>query len=139
MEVYKSFYTITLPLLESHFIAFCMHMMLMCLPKTIVLLLFLFSLEINHALLNSLGARRLFLPSTSVTHGRAKRKQTSNLLFMRDRSAAYWFSVGDKVKVIDDVYKMNNNLNGRIGVVTETWEKCEVSVEFKTLIRQKQK
>lgn len=45
---------------------------------------------------------------------------------MRDRSAAYWFSVGDKVKVIDDVYKMNKNLNGRIGVVTETWEKCEV-------------
>lgn len=50
-----------------------------------------------------------------------------NLLQMRDSSCAYWFQVGDIVRVVDDVYKRGNiNLKGKIGKVIETWEKCEV-------------
>lgn len=46
---------------------------------------------------------------------------------MRDASAAYWFSVGDTVEVVEDVWKSQHyNLRGRIGVVRETWEKCDV-------------
>jgi len=51
---------------------------------------------------------------------------------MRDRSASYWFDVGDTVKVVADVWagsKANNNqqnLKGRIGSVVQTWEKCDV-------------
>lgn len=45
---------------------------------------------------------------------------------MRDASAAYWFSVGDKVEVLDDVVKGGHSLKGRIGTVTEAWEKCDV-------------
>ena len=45
---------------------------------------------------------------------------------MRDRSCSYWFSVGDRVRVVDDVLKGPKNLNGRIGKVVETWEKCDV-------------
>ena len=47
-------------------------------------------------------------------------------LFMRDRSSSYWFSVGDLVKVVDDVHTNNRNLKGRTGKVVETWEKCDV-------------
>ena len=49
-----------------------------------------------------------------------------NTLQMRDASASYWFQVGDRVKVVDDVYKANINLLGRQGKVVETWEKCDV-------------
>lgn len=45
---------------------------------------------------------------------------------MRDRSSSYWFSVGDRVRVVDDVLKGPQNLKGRIGKVVETWEKCDV-------------
>ena len=46
-------------------------------------------------------------------------------LFM-DHSSATLFEVGDTVKVIDDVMKSGRNLNGMIGEVTFTWEKCDV-------------
>ena len=59
---------------------------------------------------------------------------------MRDRSSSYWFSVGDRVTVVGDVWtgggstaaasatndKNHTNLKGRIGTVVETWEKCDV-------------
>ena len=45
---------------------------------------------------------------------------------MRDASCSYWFSVGDQVKVVDDVQKAGSSLYGRRGVVVETWEKCDV-------------
>jgi hypothetical protein len=47
-------------------------------------------------------------------------------LMMRDVSASYWFRVGDKVQVVQDVYKGNSNLNQRIGTVREAWEKCDI-------------
>ena len=61
-----------------------------------------------------------------------KSSSSSRWLFMRDRSASYWFDVGDTVKVVADVWtgsKANNNqqnLKGRIGSVVQTWEKCDV-------------
>jgi len=55
------------------------------------------------------------------------RNKFSGLLKMRDSSCAYWFKVGDFVRVVEDVYKGGNiNLRDRIGKVIETWEKCEV-------------
>lgn len=45
---------------------------------------------------------------------------------MRDRSASYWFQVGQGVQVVDDVTKAGSNLRNRIGKVVETWEKCDV-------------
>mmetsp|Transcript_24491 Transcript_24491/g.27903 ORF Transcript_24491/g.27903 Transcript_24491/m.27903 type:complete len:150 (+) Transcript_24491:79-528(+) len=45
---------------------------------------------------------------------------------MRDRSSSYWFSTGDRVKVVNDVMKNGSSLNGRAGIVIESWEKCEV-------------
>jgi hypothetical protein len=53
-------------------------------------------------------------------------RQQSFGLTMRDRSASYWFQVGDTVKVVDDVVKAGSNLRERQGVVVQTWEKCEV-------------
>jgi len=47
-------------------------------------------------------------------------------LSMRDRSSSYWFSVGDQVQVVEDVYTKNENLKGKLGRVVETWEKCDV-------------
>jgi hypothetical protein len=45
---------------------------------------------------------------------------------MRDHSASYWFSPGDRVEVVEDVTKAGCNLKGRVGVVIEAWQKCEV-------------
>lgn len=45
---------------------------------------------------------------------------------MRDASCAYWFNVGDKVKVTSSVIKAGIDLRGRIGQVINTWEKCDV-------------
>jgi hypothetical protein len=45
---------------------------------------------------------------------------------MRDRSSSYWFCSGDRVEVIEDVTKAAYNLKGRVGVVVESWEKCDV-------------
>jgi hypothetical protein len=58
------------------------------------------------------------------------RKCKSSLMTMRDRSASYWFTKGDKVKVIEDVFMNSNqqktNLRNKEGIVVETWEKCNV-------------
>jgi hypothetical protein len=45
---------------------------------------------------------------------------------MRDRSASYWFQIGDRVQVVEDVPKAGTNLRNRQGTVVETWEKCNV-------------
>lgn len=45
---------------------------------------------------------------------------------MKDKSNSYWFQVDDKVRVISSVKKANVDLRGRVGVVTQTWEKCDV-------------
>ena len=45
---------------------------------------------------------------------------------MKDNSSANAFSVGDRVRVVDVVEKAGINLQGRVGTVKETWEKCEV-------------
>ena len=45
---------------------------------------------------------------------------------MRDHSASYWFTAGQTVQVIDNITKAGQNLRGRVGVVQETWEKCDV-------------
>lgn len=45
---------------------------------------------------------------------------------MRDASASYWFQVGDRVRVVEDVIKDRKNLRGKQGRVVETWEKCDV-------------
>uniref|UniRef100_A0A7S4MK47 Uncharacterized protein n=1 Tax=Odontella aurita TaxID=265563 RepID=A0A7S4MK47_9STRA len=54
------------------------------------------------------------------------RVKVSSSLLMRDASSAYWFKVGDTVEVVEDVLKAGINLKGRVGTVTETWEKCDV-------------
>jgi hypothetical protein len=46
--------------------------------------------------------------------------------FMGDHSSVSYFKVGDSVTVVDDVLKAGRNLRGLKGIVTETWEKCEV-------------
>ena len=66
-------------------------------------------------------------------------KAGTAVVTMRDRSASYWFSVGDRVRVVEDVvcsassgFGSNNsisnkfNLKGAVGTVVETWEKCDV-------------
>lgn len=45
---------------------------------------------------------------------------------MGDHSSATLFQVGDTVTVVEDVFKAGTNLNGRSGMVIETWEKCDV-------------
>ncbi|KAI2502470.1 hypothetical protein MHU86_11976 [Fragilaria crotonensis] len=45
---------------------------------------------------------------------------------MRDRSSSYWFCPGDRVEVIEDVTKAACNLKGRVGIVVDSWEKCDV-------------
>jgi hypothetical protein len=50
----------------------------------------------------------------------------SSSLQMKDASAAYWFTVGNKVQVTTSVKKAGIELKGRIGEVTATWEKCDV-------------
>ena len=59
-----------------------------------------------------------------------KKKQNGWVSFkhlsMKDRSAAYWFTVGDSVAVVGDVIKAGYNVKGRHGKVLDTWEKCDV-------------
>ena len=64
--------------------------------------------------------RRVFLVSAK------KRYLVSRSFLMRDASSAYWFKVGDTVRVVDDVQKAGRNLKGSMGKVIETWEKCDV-------------
>lgn len=45
---------------------------------------------------------------------------------MRDLSSANVFQIGAKVKVVSSVIKAGVDLKGRIGIVQESWEKCEV-------------
>jgi hypothetical protein len=46
---------------------------------------------------------------------------------MRDRSASYWFNVGDAVQVVESVIKGGiGDLKGSTGKVISTWSKCEV-------------
>ena len=58
--------------------------------------------------------------------GAGPRKRTRTMVQMKDASCAYWFQVGDKVKVSSSVIKGGVDLKGRLGVVTNTWEKCDV-------------
>jgi hypothetical protein len=53
--------------------------------------------------------------------------RSTTLLVMKDRSCSYWFQVGDSVRVIStEVQKNGVNLYHRVGMVMETWEKCNV-------------
>lgn len=66
-----------------------------------------------------------------IVRKRGPLAQSSSSLFrcswtMRDTSASYWFSVGDSVQVVEDVYKFQTNLRGKCGKVIEVWEKCDV-------------
>mmetsp|Transcript_44731 Transcript_44731/g.50685 ORF Transcript_44731/g.50685 Transcript_44731/m.50685 type:complete len:245 (-) Transcript_44731:58-792(-) len=62
--------------------------------------------------------------STSTTSNRIITTMTD------ERSAASydWFTIGDRVQVVEDVYANNNriNLRDRIGTVIETWQCCDV-------------
>ena len=84
----------------------------------------------------SLGSRRVvgfsFVPSRSrlattglYVAGRRNSKERS-LITIRDHSASYWFSPGDRIEVVEDVTKAGCNLKGMVGVVIEAWQKCEV-------------
>lgn len=68
------------------------------------------------------------LPSRNRKCSHPKSSNNNNLLItMRDRSASYWFTVGDTVRVVaDDVEKAGFNLHHRVGRVVQTWEKCDV-------------
>ncbi len=48
------------------------------------------------------------------------------LITMRDKSSANVFKKGDQVKVVSSVVKAGVDLIGRVGLVAEVWEKCEV-------------
>lgn len=83
------------------------------------------------------------LGTTSRTRSQSS---LSSMLTMRDRSSSYWFSVGQRVRVVEDVWRgssftspsistsistspsasQRENLKGRTGTVVETWEKCDV-------------
>mmetsp|Transcript_20858 Transcript_20858/g.62230 ORF Transcript_20858/g.62230 Transcript_20858/m.62230 type:complete len:185 (-) Transcript_20858:11-565(-) len=45
---------------------------------------------------------------------------------MRDSSAVTWFKEGDRVRVTESVLSRGEDLLGRVGTVTQAWEKCEV-------------
>lgn len=64
--------------------------------------------------------------SFSTSKNQLFRRSSPAVLTMRDASSAYWFNVGDSVRVVDDVIKAGANLNGRTGTVIERWEKCDV-------------
>lgn len=63
----------------------------------------------------------------SFSNSRKRRHyRTHSTLSMKDKSSAYWFKMGDSVRVIDNVIKAGASLKGRQGRVVETWEKCDV-------------
>lgn len=66
-----------------------------------------------------------FTPIKTSTSRIIKRSRNSSLS-MRDSSIAYWFQKGDKVLVKSSVLKGGVDLIGRVGVVIEAWEKCDV-------------
>jgi hypothetical protein len=61
-----------------------------------------------------------------LSTGSPSRPVCGNLLQMKDASCSYWFHVGDAVQVATSVEKAGVDLKGRVGTVTETWEKCSV-------------
>lgn len=74
---------------------------------------------------------RKSVPTTRFINNLPSRQGLSRnkgpILIMRDKSSSYWFHVGDTVRVVsDNVYKAGVNLQGRVGIVKETWEKCDV-------------
>lgn len=72
-------------------------------------------------------SRSALLPTTIIARN-DNAAATGMQLIMRDASAAYWFRVGDLVKVTEDVFVKAGtmNLRGFCGNVVETWEKCDV-------------
>jgi hypothetical protein len=78
----------------------------------------------------SFVATRSKFGSIRPNHGRVKnvsmRRKALSTLTMRDHSASYWFSPGDRVEVMEDVTKAGVNLKGRTGIVVEAWEKCDI-------------
>lgn len=80
---------------------------------------------------NAAGFGFVTSKSKLVSHGRhsafeRKKLVTRSLVTMRDRSSSYWFAPGDQVEVMENVVKASCNLQGRVGVVVESWEKCDV-------------
>eukprot|EP00547_Thalassionema_nitzschioides_P003358 CAMPEP_0194220252 /NCGR_PEP_ID=MMETSP0156-20130528/27858_1 /TAXON_ID=33649 /ORGANISM="Thalassionema nitzschioides, Strain L26-B" /LENGTH=170 /DNA_ID=CAMNT_0038950207 /DNA_START=248 /DNA_END=760 /DNA_ORIENTATION=- len=73
-------------------------------------------------LLVALTLCQAFLPSITKSTFLQSRKIT----IMKDKSSANVFEEGNRVKVIDDVEKSGVNLKNRIGIVNETWVKCDV-------------
>ena len=68
-----------------------------------------------------------FVPAVRpVVRRRRHRAAARTAHLMKDSSAVNWFKTGDTVTVVADELKKGVNLNGRTGVVTSTWEKCEV-------------
>eukprot|EP01038_Epipyxis_sp_PR26KG_P008833 gene8833-11923_t len=71
---------------------------------------------------------------SNLLHGKyiSGEKNKNNKIFMRDGStAAIYYQIGDKIKVIIDVWHYpseNNNFNSKHmeGVISNIWEKCEV-------------
>lgn len=45
---------------------------------------------------------------------------------MRDSSSVTWLRVGDRVRVNEAIVAKGLPLKGRVGVVSDAWEKCEV-------------
>jgi hypothetical protein len=77
----------------------------------------------------SFVATRPKFGSIRANHMRVKNtsmRRKASTLTMRDHSASYWFSPGDRVEVMEDVSKAGFNLKGRTGIVVEAWEKCDV-------------
>jgi hypothetical protein len=75
---------------------------------------------------SSFHGRALACRPCSEYKSRAFTLFRSTVLHMRDSSVAYWFSVGDSVQVVKDVFKAEKNLRGLRGKVVQTWEKCDV-------------
>ena len=66
------------------------------------------------------------LTALTLTKSKCQTYITRCSLQMKDASASYWFNIGDKVQVSSSVKKDGIELKGRVGEVTETWEKCDV-------------
>ena len=53
--------------------------------------------------------------------------RSTSPLVLHDRTTTNWFSVGDSVKVVEDVFTKNGaNMKGKRGTVLEMWESCDV-------------
>mmetsp|Transcript_15812 Transcript_15812/g.19278 ORF Transcript_15812/g.19278 Transcript_15812/m.19278 type:complete len:232 (-) Transcript_15812:335-1030(-) len=72
---------------------------------------------------NKLKSRLKYYVRNSL---KIQQKSQSSSINMRDLSSANVFQIGEKVKVVSSVIKAGFDLNGRMGEVIETWEKCDV-------------